>query len=299
MSGSIKAALTANASIAVAKTAGAVFTGSASMAAEAIHSFADCGNQLLLMWGLKSSKRDADKNHPLGYGMNVYFWSFIVALVLFSLGGAYSVYEGVHKLSNPEPLKHVGWAVAILAFGFFMELRSFRVCVAEIKEQHPGKSMRWFFKETRDPALLVIFGEDLAALMGLGIAAGFLGVAAVTDNPMWDAIGSIVVGLLLMSIALGLFIETKALLIGQSVDPLVRQGLRELFSEDPTIEHTYEMVTLQMGNEAVLMVRARMAEKEDAAKLINDINELERKIFERFPQFTTIFVEPDNKFEDF
>jgi cation diffusion facilitator family transporter len=298
MSNSIKAALTANAAIAGAKSAGAFFTGSASMAAEAVHSFADCGNQLLLMWGMKSSTRDADKNHPLGYGMNVYFWSFIVALVLFTLGGAYSLYEGIHKALHPEPLQYVGWAIVILVFGFIMELRSFRVCLKEIRAEHPGKSLRWFFKETRSPELLVIFGEDLAAMMGLGIAALFMTIALLTGNPVWDAIGSIMVGVLLMVVAGMLFMETKALLIGQSVDPLVRADLRELLSEAEQVEHTYEMVTLQMGDDAVLMLRVRMREKEDATKLVDDINDLERVIFARFPQFTTIFVEPDNQFKD-
>jgi cation diffusion facilitator family transporter len=299
MSSSIKAALTANGSIALAKTAGAVFTGSASMAAEAVHSFADCGNQLLLLWGMHTSKKDADTEHPLGYGMNVYFWSFVVALILFSLGGVYSFYEGFHKLGNPEPLKHVGWAVAILAFGFFMELRSFRVCIAEIRAKYPGKSMFWFFKETRSPDLLVIFGEDFAALIGLGVAASFLGIAWVTGNPMWDAIGSICVGVLLITVACFLFWETKALLIGQSAGPSTRKALRQRLFDREEIEHVYECITLQMGTEVVLMLRVRMTEKEDAQKLLNDINEIEKAIFAEFPQFTTIFVEPDNKFEDF
>lgn len=299
MSGSIKAALLANSCVAGAKTVGAVVTGSASMAAEAIHSFADCGNQLLLMWGLKGSERKADKNHPFGYGMNVYFWSFIVALVLFTLGGAYSIYEGAHKLMAPEPLKHTGWAFGILVAGFFLELRSFRICVAEIKAKYPGKSMWWFFKETRDPALLVIFGEDLAALLGLGIAAAFLGIATLTGNPLWDAAGSIVVGTLLCVVAVGLFLETKALLIGQSVDPDTRAALRDFLSEFDRIEHTYEVRTLQMGDDALLLIRARFTETEDAKQLIQDINDLEAQLYERFPIFERIFVEPDNKFEDF
>lgn len=219
-SDSIKAALIANASIAAAKTAGAVTTGSASMLAEAIHTGADCGNQLLLMWGIKTSAKEADVNHPLGYGMNVYFWSFIVALVLFSLGGVYSVYEGIHKVLEPEPLKNVGWAIAILLFGVVMEGRSFLICLKEIKAIHPGKSFQWFFKETRSPELLVIFAEDLAALIGLAIALTFLTIAWLTGNPIFDAIGSLFVGILLIAVATFLFLEIKALMIGQSVDPV-------------------------------------------------------------------------------
>jgi cation diffusion facilitator family transporter len=300
MSKSIKAALAANMSLASAKGVGAVITGSASMLAESIHSFADCGNQLLLLWGMKSSKKEADKDHPLGYGMNIFFWSFIVALVLFSIGGVYSVYEGLHKISDPVPLKFVEWAIGILIFGMLVEGRSFLVCVKEIRELHPGKSFKWFFKETRSPELLVIFGEDLAALLGLGIALIFLTIAAITGNPVYDAIGSVIVGVLLIVVACFLFWETKALLIGQSVDPLVRRALREhIFEHCDQIEHTYECITLQTGAEAVLMLRVRMAETEDAQKLLKDINDVEISIFAKFPQFTTIFIEPDNKFKDF
>lgn len=299
-SGSIKAALLANSCVAGAKTVGAIFTGSASMAAEAVHSFADCGNQLLLMWGLRSSDRKPDTTHPFGYGMNVYFWSFIVALVLFSLGGVYSVYEGVHKIMNPEPLKHASWAFAILVLGFFLELRSFRICWKEIRATYPGKSMFWFFKETRDPSLLVIFGEDAAALLGLAIAAVFLGLAVVTGNTVYDAIGSIFVGALLCVVALGLFIETKALLIGQSVDPDDRQALRDFLFEHDCIEHIYDLKTLSLGHEnALLLIRARFTEKEDAAKLLDNINHLEKSINDKFPQFEMIYVEPDNKAEDY
>ena len=299
-SDSIKAAMLANASIAAAKTFGAVTTGSASMMAEAIHSASDCGNQLLLMWGVKSSAKEADVNHPLGYGMNVYFWSFIVALVLFSLGGVYSVYEGIHKVLAPEPLKNVEWAIGILLFGVIMEGRSFLICLKEIKALHPGKSFQWFFKETRSPELLVIFAEDLAALIGLAIALVFLSIAWFTGNPIFDAIGSLFVGILLVAVAVFLFLEIKALMIGQSVDPVVRRALREhIFHKCEQIEHTYDCTTLQMGKEAVLLMRVRMVEKEDAKKIIEDIDAIEKSISEKFPQFTTIFIEPANKFEDF
>lgn len=269
------------------------------MAAEAIHSFADCGNQLLLLWGLKSANREADSDHPFGYGMNVFFWSFIVALVLFTIGGAYSIYEGVHKVMHPEPLKYAGWAFGILTLGFVLELRSFKTCLAEIREEYPGKSLWWFVKETRNPALLVIFGEDLAALMGLGIAAAFLGIATLTGNPVWDAVGSIAVGVLLCAVAVGLFLETKALLIGQSVDPDVRRKLRQHLMDFPAIEHVYECRTLQLGEEALLLIRARFVGPETAKELVDTINDLERGLYGEFPEFTRIFVEPDDQFEDF
>ena len=294
MSGSIKAALAANLSIATAKTIGAFFTGSASMVAEAIHSAADCGNQLLLMWGIHSSEKEPDTDHPLGYGNNIFFWSFIVALVLFLVGGIYSIYEGLHKIQDPKPLQHVGWAIGILVFGIFAEGKSFLICYKEIKHKHPGKSITWFFKETRSPELLIIFGEDLAALIGLVLAIIFLVVSEVTGNPVFDAIGSLLIGILLVVVAIGLFLEIKELLIGQSVDPSVRKALRKhIFEECEQIEHTYECITLQVGKEAVLMLRVRLVAEENADDLIESIKRIEEGITDRFPQFTTIFIKPD------
>lgn len=296
---SILTALAANATVAIAKTIGAIITGSASLTAEAIHSFADCGNQGLLIWGSKTSDKRPDTDHPFGYGKNAFFWSFIVALVLFTLGGVYSIYEGVHKIFHPEPLKHVGWAFGILVLGFLLEAFSFKTCVSEIKETYPGKSMRWFFKETRNSSLLVIFGEDLAALAGLGIAAFFLGLSVLTNNPIYDGVGSLAVGVLLTGVAAGLFFETKALLIGQSVEPQIRRDLHVLLSDWPTVLHTYECKTLMFGDSALLLLRIRFVEHDSSTALVNAIDELEAEISKRFPIFTLIFVEPDNKFKDF
>lgn len=298
MSSSVKAALAANGAVAIAKSVGAFFTGSASLFAEAVHSFADCGNQLLLMFGMRSSKRDADKEHPLGYGKEVYFWSFVVALVLFTLGGMYSVYEGYHKMMDPQPLSNIGWAIGILVFAVWAESKSFRVCLREIRAKYPGKSLRWFFKETRDPELLVIFGEDAAALTGLLLALGSLLLSFFTDNPIWDAIGSILIGFLLMFVAIGLFLETKALLIGQSADPTTRMAMRQHLMELEKIEHVYDAVTLQMGTQIVLLLRVRTMQLESQDELIDYLREVKAGLYEAFPQFTTIFIEPDNEFED-
>ena len=211
----------------------------------------------------------------------------------------YSVYEGVHKIMDPTPLKDTFWALGILVFGMIVEGKSFMVCVSEVRKIHPDKSLMWFFKETRSPELLVIFGEDLAALAGLGLAFIMLSIATITGNPVYDAIGSVMVGTLLIVVAAFLFLETKALLIGQSVDPVVRRSLREHLTDLEEIEHTYECTTLQMGKEALLLIRARFREKEDANELLKDINSVELSVSKRFPQFTTIYIEPDYKFHDF
>lgn len=298
MSESVKAALLTNSGIAVAKGVGAFFTGSASMLAETIHSLADCGNQLLLMYGMKTSMREADKDHPLGYGKNAYFWSFIVALVLFTLGGVYSLVEGYHKVVHPEPLQYAGWAFGIIMFSFLAELRSFKICISELKDEYPGKSLIWMLKETRRAELLVIFAEDFAALMGLGIAAFGLGMSILTGNPIWDGIGSMGVGAILCSITAFLFWETKALLIGQSIDPTDRKELHRLLAGCEEIEHTYDCITLQMGEEAVALIRARFTSSDTGDQLIEKINAVEARIREMFPYFSVINIEPDNQFQD-
>ena len=209
---SIFFALGANFAIALAKSAGAVFTGSASMLAEAIHSFADCGNQALLIWGLKEAKRAASTDHPLGYGRAIYFWSFIVALMLFSMGGLFSIYEGVHKLHDTEPVKYAWVAVGILSFGVLAESVSLWGAVREINKERGELGLWRWFRTSRQSELIVIFGEDVAALGGLALALGFIGLAMVTGNPMWDAMGSISIGVLLVLVAVLVGVEVKALL---------------------------------------------------------------------------------------
>jgi len=298
MSSSVKAALAANGAVAIAKSVGAFFTGSAALFAEAVHSFADCGNQLLLLFGMRSSQRDPNTEHPLGYGKEVYFWSFVVALVLFTLGGVYSVYEGYHKLVDPVPLNHVGWAVGILVFAVWAESKSLCVCLREIRAKYPGKSLKWFFKETRDPELLVIFGEDAAALAGLVIALFTVLLSWITGNPVWDAIGSIIIGILLMVVAVGLFLETKALLIGQSADPTTRKALRQHLMDLDEIEHVYDCVTLQLGKEVLLLLRVRIINMESHEQLIDYLRTVKAGIYEKFPQFTVVYIEPDDQFKD-
>ena len=298
MSSSVKAALITNSGIALAKGLGAFFTGSASMLAETIHSIADCGNQLLLMYGMKTSDREADKDHPFGYGKNAYFWSFVVALILFTLGGVYSLYEGFHKALHPEPLQYAGWAFGIILFSFFAELRSFKICIAELREEYPGRTIKWMLKETRRAELLVIFAEDFAALMGLGVAAFGLGMSIFTGNPVWDGIGSIGVGAILCTITFFLFWETKALLIGQSIDPIDRKELHKLLASSEEIEHTYDCMTLQMGEEAIVVIRARFTPSDSADELISKINAVEARINQQFPYFSVVNIEPDFNFED-
>jgi len=290
---SILFALGANFAIAVAKSVGAVFTGSASMLAEAIHSFADCANQALLIWGLKEAKRQASPDHPLGHGRAIYFWSFIVALMLFSMGGLFSIYEGVHKLHDPEPVKFAWVAVAILAFGVAAESVSLWGALREINKERGELGLWPWFRTSRQSELLVIFGEDLAALGGLTLALGFIALSMITGNPMWDAIGSIGIGTLLVMVAVLVGIEVKALLVGQSAEPQVLARLRAHLDAQPEVAQVYSLITQQLGSEIMVAVKARMQPTGSDVALISTINAVERRLRAAFPQVRWIFFEPD------
>jgi len=290
---SILFALGANFAIALAKTAGAVFTGSSSMLAEAIHSFADCANQALLIWGLKEAKRQASPDHPLGHGRAIYFWSFIVALMLFSMGGLFSIYEGVHKLHDTEPVKYAWVAVAILAFGMVAESVSLWGALREINKERGEQSLWQWFTRSRQSELLVIFGEDLAALGGLTLALVFIGISMITGNPMWDAIGSICIGVLLVMVAVLVGVEVKALLVGQSAEPQVLARLRAHIEAQPEVAQVYSLITQQLGSEIMVAVKARMQPMASDLALIGAINAVERRIRSEFTQVRWIFFEPD------
>ena len=290
---SILFALGANLAIAIAKSAGAVFTGSASMLAEAIHSFADCGNQALLIWGLKSAKQAASPDHPLGHGRAIYFWSFIVALMLFSMGGLFSIYEGVHKLHDTEPVKYAWVAVSILAFGVAAESLSLWGALREIDKERGELSLWQWFKTSRQSELLVIFGEDLAALGGLVLALGFIALAMITGNPMWDAVGSISIGILLVLVALLVGIEVKALLIGQSAEPQVLARLRAHIETQPEVAQVYSLITQQLGADIMVAVKARMQPLGSDVALIEAINAVEARLRAEFTQVRWVFFEPD------
>jgi cation diffusion facilitator family transporter len=290
---SIYFALGANFAIALTKTAGAVFTGSASMLAEAIHSFADCGNQALLIWGLKEAKRSASADHPLGYGRAIYFWSFIVALMLFSMGGLFSIYEGVHKLHDTEPMKYAWVAVGILTFGVLAESVSLWGALREINKERGELSLWRWFRSSRQSELIVIFGEDIAALGGLMLALGFITLAMITGNPMWDAIGSICIGVLLVLVAVLVGVEVKALLVGQSAEPQVLARLREHLEAQPQVARVYNLITQQLGGDIMVAVKARMQPLGSDVSLIEAINTVERGLRAAFPQVRWVFFEPD------
>ncbi|WP_133646034.1 cation diffusion facilitator family transporter [Paraburkholderia flava] len=286
-------ALAANFGIAVCKFAAAAFTGSGSMFAEAIHSTADCGNQLLLLFGLRQARRPATVLHPLGAGRAIYFYSLLVALLLFFVGGAFSVYEGVHRLVAHEPLSHAFVALIVLGVSVVLETFSLMGAVREIRKVHPDKSMWRWFRETRESDLLVVAGEDIAALFGLAIAFVAVLATMVTGNPMYDALGSVGVGVLLMVIAWLVAREVKSMLIGESASPEVRRAIEAHLRARSEIRSIMNLITLQWGKHVVVAVQAEMIDYASGRAMVDAINIVEADLQAAFPQVKWVFFEPD------
>jgi cation diffusion facilitator family transporter len=288
-------ALGANLAIAIAKGVAAYFTRSSAMLAETVHSLADCGNQLLLLLGMKQARRPASPEYPLGHGKAVYFWSFLVAVMLFTVGGMFSLYEGIHKLQHPEPLQKWWWAVGVLLFGIVAEAVSMRACLQEINKSRGERSLWQWFRGSRQSELVVIFGEDLAALFGLCFALAAVLLTVATGNPLWDAVGTIAIGVLLVVVAVLVAIEVKAMLIGQSMDPARQAQMRRFLDARPEIGNVISLITLQMGNDVMVAVQAEMREEQSAQSLAQQINEVERALKREFPDVRWSFFEPDIK----
>jgi cation diffusion facilitator family transporter len=292
---SILYALFANLAIAIAKGFAAFWTGSSAMLAEAIHSLADSCNQLLLLFGMKQSRKPPDANYPLGYGKSIYFWSFLVAVILFSLGGMFSMYEGIHKLSNPQPITSPMIAIGVLIFAIIAESASLWGCMHAVNKERRGRRISRWFRESRSSELLVVFGEDVAALLGLIFALIAIIAAAITGNPIYDAIGTVMIGVLLLVIAILLAIEVKALLIGQGVEIDTQEQMKEFLSNRPEINHLFNILTMQMGPDAMVAIKAKMELTGSESELIKTINRVEREFRLAFPMTKWLFFEPDDE----
>lgn len=286
-------ALGANFAIFVAKLFAAFVTGSGAMLAEAVHSLADCGNQGLLLLGIRQSKKPPSDEYPLGWGRALYFWSFVVAMLLFAVGGLFSIYEGTHKLAHPEPLRYPWIALGVLLFGIVMESISMHGCLREVNQARGEQGLWRWFRETRSSELLVIFGEDLAALLGLCLAAVAIGATMLTGNLLFDALGTIAIGVLLVAVAIALSIEVKALLIGQGVEPRRREELLAFLHGRSEIAEILNLITLQMGPDVMVAIKARMTPTPDNLSLIEAINTVEREMKVRFADVRWSFFEPD------
>jgi cation diffusion facilitator family transporter len=292
---SILFALLANLGIAITKTVAAVITGSGAMLAESIHSFADCGNQGLLFLGLKAAKKGPDVEHPLGYGKEIYFWSFIVALILFSMGGLFSIYEGIHKIGSHEGLRNPIIAIIVLSISLILEAASLYGCLTQINKLRHHVTLLTWVKNSRKSELIVVLGEDTAALLGLSFALISVVLSVMTGNPVFDAFGSIGIGVLLIIISFFLALKVKSLLIGQSTDDETRTEIKLILEARPEIDQIFNLITLQLGPKIMVAVKAKMKEVDSAEQLINNINTCELELKKINPDIQWVFFEPDTK----
>lgn len=290
---SIIFALLANLGIAITKTIAAIITGSGAMLAESIHSFADCGNQGLLFLGLKSSKKEPSPEHPLGHGKAIFFWSFVVALILFSMGGLFSIYEGIHKFHSTEEINSPYIAIVVLSVSMILEGASLWGCITQINKIKGNKSLWKWAVNSRQSELVVVMGEDIAALLGLAFALISVILSVITGNPVFDAVGSIGIGVLLVVISIFLAIKIEGLLIGQSVDPEVRKDITSFLEAQPEIEAVLNLITIQLGERIMVAVKVKMTDTNSSNQLIENINRCEVALKQNFPDIQWSFFEPD------
>ncbi|SEP48898.1 cation diffusion facilitator family transporter [Methylobacterium sp. ap11] len=301
-SGAIYTAAGANLAIAVAKFVGAFFTGSSAMLAEGVHSVVDTANQILLLVGLKRAQRPADARFPFGYGREVYFYAFLVALLIFLGGGAFAVYEGIHKLQHPEPaadavilgrtipgyvvnLAILGFAVAAEGYSCFVALKAFW---GEKGKLPPVTAIR----RSKDPALFTVLVEDVAALTGLVVAIGGVVLAETLDQPAYDGIASIVIGLILIGMAIFLMIETHGLLVGEAAEPELVGAIHEIVRSEPGVNHVNEVLTQHLGPADILVnVSLDIDDRLTGGEIERLVSQLEARMKARSPKVRRVFIE--------
>ncbi|MEU7041554.1 cation diffusion facilitator family transporter [Streptomyces varsoviensis] len=290
----IVAALGANLAIAVAKFVAFAFSGSSSMLAEGVHSIADSGNQALLLLGGKKAQKKASEEHPFGYGRERYIYGFLVSIVLFTIGGVFALYEGYEKIKEPHAVEHWYWPVGVLVFAIIAEGFSFRTAVKESNELRGKQSWVEFIRRAKAPELPVVLLEDFGALIGLVLALAGVGLALATGNGVWDGVGTLCIGVLLVAIALILAAETKSLLLGEAAGPDAVAKIRAAAVDGDTVTRVIHMRTLHLGPEE-LLVAAKIAVQHDdsAAEVADAINAAEARIREAVPIARVIYLEPD------
>jgi cation diffusion facilitator family transporter len=290
----IIAALAANLSIAVAKFVGFLITRSSSMLAESVHSLADSGNQVLLLIGGRRARREADERHPFGYGRERYFYSFVVALVLFSLGSLFALYEGIHKIRDPHELKTPQVAIGILLFAIVAEAFSFRTAIRESRPLKGPATWPQFIRRAKSPELPVVLLEDLAALVGLVLALLGVGMTLVTDEPVWDGIGTLAIGLLLGVVASILAVEMKGLLIGEAATKESVEVIRAALVDGTSVLRVIHLKTLHLGPDE-LLVAAKIAVPAGLTlpAVARAIDEAEERVREVEPLARQMYLEPD------
>ena len=292
----VTAALLGNGALAVIKGASAALTGSAAMLAETLHSIADTGDQALLFVGMKRSRRPPDKDHPFGYGKDVYFWTFVVSIMLFTLGGAFSIWEAVRHVLHPTEKTPSGWAYGVLAIGFVFESVSFAVALHSLRRAKGARPLADYWHDNRDPTLLTVLLEDGAALISLLVAAAGLWLTQATGDGLWDAAASAAIGLLLLGVAVVLAIESHSLLIGERAPERVEAAIRSVVTSDPAVVSVAGLHTMHVGPHAILIVLSVVFERALAtAEIEAAVRRLQRRLRERLDGLTSdrlIVIEP-------
>ncbi|CAN5126449.1 cation diffusion facilitator family transporter [soil metagenome] len=290
----IVAALLANLGIAVTKFIAFAFSGSSSMLAEGVHSLADTGNQLLLLLGGRKSRRVADASHPFGYGRERYVYAFVVSIILFSIGGVFSLYEGYEKIKEPHPLENWWLPILVLLIAIVLEGFSFRTAVTEANHTRGKDSIFQFIRHAKAPELPVVILEDFAALIGLVLALLGVGLTIITDNPVFDGIGTLLIGVLLVLVAVVLGIETKSLLVGEGANPADAAAISKAINDHPEVEALIHIKTLYLGPEELLVAaKIAFARTKTLSDIATSINEVEASIRAAVPAARIIYLEPD------
>jgi cation diffusion facilitator family transporter len=290
----VVAALGANVAVAVSKLVAFAFSGSSAMLAEGIHSLADSGNQILLLIGGRKSQREANEQHPFGYGRERYVYGFLVAVVLFSLGGLFAVYEGVEKIKTPHPLENAAWPLGVLAFAMVAESYSFRTAVAEAGRIRGRDTWIGFIRHAKAPELPVVLLEDFGALIGLVLALFGVVLTLVTHDGVWDGIATLAIGLLLASAALVLGIETKSLLLGEGASTAQVSRIRAALVDGEVVTSVIHMRTMHLGPDELLVAAKIGVEHDDTAEQVaHAIDAAEARVRAAVPIANVIYLEPD------
>ncbi len=286
-------AFIANLGIAAAKSGAAVWTGSGSLLAEAIHSFADCGNQVLLLIGIKRSEKEATRKHPMGFGRESYIWSMMVAIILFSVGGLFSIYEGWLRYTEPHEVENGGIALFILLIAIGLEYFSLKGALAAMAIEKGERSLWQWFQETHSSELMVVTGEDIAALAGLVIALVMLSLTMLTGNTAYDAAGSMLIGVLLVVVAAVVGKEVHSLLIGEAVED-IQDNVEQYLQNQPCVLRVLNLWAINHGNAVMLTIKAELKHDMTVIDAVNHINNMEKEIKQSHPRVRWIFFEIDN-----
>jgi cation diffusion facilitator family transporter len=290
----IIAAFLANLGIAISKFVAFAFTGSASMLAEGIHSVADTGNQGLLLLGGRRARKAPTEAHPFGFGAERYFWAFLVAMVLFMVGAAFAVFEGIEKIREPHKLESPAWAIIVLALAICLESYSFRTAFQEANKLRGDQSLLSFIRTSKAPEVPVVLLEDMAALSGLVIALAAVGTSIATDDAVWDGYGTLSIGILLGIVAMVLAIEMKSLLIGEAASPADLEAIRTAIEAHPQISRVISLRTMHLGpDELLVTAKIEVGENLAGAELGHAIDEVEDQVRAAVPTAKVIYLEPD------